>query len=105
LRLKAKIDDGWKGVSYMIDVKQAAQSATNFITGLYSDQVISDVRLEEVELSEDTKYWLITLSFPAPPSPGVITFGGRRQYKIFKVDADTGTVLSMKIRELRHEAA
>jgi hypothetical protein len=85
----------------MIDVKQAAQSASNFINGLYSNETISDVRLEEVELSEDGKYWLITLSFPLPASLGVVYLGGGgRQYKLFKIDADTGEVLSMKIRDV-----
>lgn len=90
----------------MIDVKQAAQSASDFITGLYSNETISDVMLEEVELSEDGKYWLITLSFPAPSSSvhPILGIKGRR-YKIFKVDTATGEVLSMKIRELQHEAA
>ncbi len=90
----------------MIDVKQAAQLASNFIVGLYSDETISDVLLEEVELSEDSKYWLITLSFPAPASSVNAILGIRgRRYKIFKVDTETGEVLSMKIRELQHEAA
>jgi hypothetical protein len=90
----------------MIDVKQAAQSASNFVTGLYSDRTISDVRLEEVELSEDGRYWLITLSFPPPASSVNSMLGiGRRDYKIFKVDRDSGEVLSMKIRELQHAAA
>ncbi|HEY0083585.1 MAG TPA: hypothetical protein VGB61_12400 [Pyrinomonadaceae bacterium] len=90
----------------MIDVKQAAQSASNFIVGLYSNETISDVMLEEVELSEDEKYWLITLSFPAPSSSSHQLFGrSGRRYKIFKVDTDTGEVLSMKIRELQHAAA
>jgi len=87
----------------MIDVKQAAQAASDFISGLYSSETISDVRLEEVELSEDEKYWLITLSFPLPSSLGVVYLGGGgRQYKLFKVDADTGEVLSMKIRDVTH---
>jgi hypothetical protein len=90
----------------MIDVKQAAQSASNFIAGLYSNETISDVMLEEVELSEDGKYWLITLSFAAPSSSVHPILGIRgRLYKIFKIDTDTGEVLSMKIRELQHEAA
>lgn len=90
----------------MIDVKQAAQLASKFIVGLYSDETISDVMLEEVELSEDSKYWLITLSFPAPPnSVGQLLGIKGRRYKIVKVDTETGEVLSMKIRELQHEAA
>lgn len=95
----------------MIDVKQAAQSASSFVAGLYSDKTVSDVQLEEVELSEDGLYWLITLSFapPASLSQGSSMFGGvipaQRQYKIFKITADTGEVLSMKIRELSREAS
>ncbi|MCA1630377.1 MAG: hypothetical protein LC785_04065 [Acidobacteria bacterium] len=91
----------------MIDVKQAAQLASDFIVGLYSDQTISDVRLEEIELSEDERHWLITLSFPSPVTSNVLGLpvAGRRQYKILKVDRESGEVLSMKIRELAHEAA
>ncbi|MGI9104681.1 MAG: hypothetical protein ACR2G4_00370 [Pyrinomonadaceae bacterium] len=90
----------------MIDVKQATQSATNFISGLYSTEVISNSMLEEVELSEDGKYWLITLSFSAPSSSVSLLFSsGGRRYKIFKVDTDTGEVVSMKIRELQNAAA
>jgi hypothetical protein len=91
----------------MVDIKQAAQAASNFIIGLYSDQTISDMRLEEVELSEDERYWLITLSFSSPVTSNVLGFPvvGRRQYKILKVDRESGEVLSMKIRELAHEAA
>lgn len=90
----------------MIDVKQAAQSASTFINGLYSGEMVSDVRLEEVELSEDGKFWMITLSFPLPSSLGIVYLGGGgRQYKLFKIDADTGEVLSMKIRDVSHAAS
>ncbi len=87
----------------MIDVRQAAQSASTFFASLYDNAGGTDVRLEEVELTEDRKHWLITLSYP-PPSPlgNIIPsgLGGSRQYRIFKVDAQTGEVLSMKIREV-----
>jgi hypothetical protein len=91
----------------MIDVRQAAQSASNFIVSLYAGQSLSDVRLEEVEVSDDDKYWLITLSFLAQsPGYGVLNLPVlKRQYKILKVDRQTGDVLSMKIRELANEAA
>lgn len=88
----------------MIDVKEAAQTASNFFAGLYADQTLSDVRLEEVELTEDERFWLITLSFPSDnPLQKVLTHmagidRSTRQYKIFKVDASTGRVVSMKIR-------
>jgi hypothetical protein len=62
-------------------------------------------RVEEVELTDDGRYWLITLSYEAPvettPFMGTtVSTGGDRQYKVFKVDAKTGEVLSMRIREI-----
>ena len=85
----------------MIDVKQAAQSASGFFWELYRDKGTTDVRLEEVELVEDGKFWLITLSFQPPPTINLLRKQSR-QYKTFKVDAQTGQVLSMKIRELEY---
>ncbi|MDT7778926.1 MAG: hypothetical protein QOC99_1438 [Acidobacteriota bacterium] len=89
----------------MIDVKQATQSASGFLVGLYPNQSVSSVRLEEIELTEDEKSWLITLSFPDsdPPSSNFhlgLAVGTNRQYKVFEVDAETGQVKSMKIREI-----
>jgi hypothetical protein len=100
----------------MIDVKQATESASAFFNKLYrdqiasgnvllGDQIVNSMRLEEVELVEDEKFWLITLSFELPPPTfalGPLSLRGERQYKTFKVDAQTGQVLSMKIRELEY---
>ena len=82
----------------MLDVKEAAQRASAFLAGLYTDQDVSNVQLEEVELSDDGKRWMITLSFPEPSQLG--TFKFRRKYKVFTIDAKTGDVKSMKIREV-----
>ncbi len=82
----------------MMDVKQAAKLASEYFSGLYADQGVSNVQLEEVELTEDGKYWLITLSYPVQSEAGAIFL--RRQYKIFKIDTETGEVLSMKIRKV-----
>ncbi len=87
----------------MIDVKQAAQSVNVFFNELYRDKGATDVRLEEVELVEDGKYWLITISFQPPTViTNFLSIKPIRQYKIFKVDAQSGQVLSMKIRELEY---
>jgi hypothetical protein len=87
----------------MVDVKQAASTAADYLVNLYPQQVPSEVRLEEVELSEDESHWLITLSYIVPRSvfadvPGILSH--RREYKVFKIDAATGQVRSMKIRKL-----
>jgi hypothetical protein len=72
--------------------------------------------IEETELSEDGKFWLITIGFNrnidpreqnlSPLVPGGILSTAeqkatiRRDYKIFKVDSSTGEVVSMKIYKL-----
>jgi hypothetical protein len=79
---------------------------------MISNQV-QDLRLEEVELSEDKKFWFVTLGFERPvvqrknslselmPAPALPPdYKYEREYKIFKIDAETGEVQSMKIREL-----
>ena len=86
----------------MLDVKEAAQRASEYFAGLYSDQGVSNVQLEEVELTDDGQYWLITLSYPVvPPNQAPLSFMiNNRKYKVFKIDAKTGEVKSMKIRNV-----
>jgi hypothetical protein len=85
----------------MLDVKEAAQRASEYFAGLYSEQKISNVQLEEVEISDDGKYWLITLSYPVFPNElAPIQFLGKRKYKQFTIDAETGQVKSMKMRNV-----
>jgi hypothetical protein len=87
----------------MIDVKEAARAAAEYFAGLFPDQGYSDVLLEEVELSEDEKYWLITLSYALPPAGGnaFASFVPRqRRYKQFKIDSQTGKVQAMTIRNV-----
>jgi len=60
--------------------------------------------LEEVERSEDGKYWLITVGFTIPGQGRATTalFGAdkpERAFKVITVDANTGDALSMKIRK------
>ncbi len=51
-----------------------------------------DISIEEIELSSDEKYWLITLGHPRT------FFVPAKDYKKIKVDAETGEVISMKMR-------
>jgi hypothetical protein len=84
----------------MLDVKAAAQKASEYFASLYSERgIVSDVRLEEVELTEDGEYWLITLSYPAPDRHEILPRPAR-EYKQFKIASGTGEVKSMKIRKV-----
>ena len=85
----------------MIEVKQAAAIASNYMSEVLG---ATDLALEEVECSEDDRFWDITLSGLVPSasraiaSPSLAAFLGHRTYKIFRVDAERGIVKSMKIR-------
>lgn len=76
----------------MIDVKEAVGKASTFLQVLIPKAWKE--RLEEVELTEDEKYWLVTLSYLET------MIETQRQYKSFKVDATSGEVQSMKIRSV-----
>lgn len=110
-----------------IGLREAVQSVRRYIHENKDllGKNLDDLRLEETELSEDGKFWLITFSFnrevdprkekiylrdPLSPNLGFSkiqkvadllpqkqTFIIERDYKIFKVDAQTGEVVSMKM--------
>lgn len=85
----------------MIDAKEAATNAAVYLSTLLTFPP-TNVMLEEVELSEDEQYWFITLSFDEDlwhPSHSRDT---RTKYRIFKINADSGKVLSMKIRAINN---
>ena len=84
----------------MLDVREAAQKASEYFAGLFKDQNPENLQLEEVEISDDDQYWLITLSYPVPPELATLNFNFKRKYKVFKIDATTGEVKSMKIRKV-----
>ena len=85
--------------------RQATQSAFTYFQNIFprNDPLrqVSDPRLEEIEMSKDRRFWLVTLGFsePRPNSEMLPKFlqVPMRKLKTFKVDAATGQVLSMKI--------
>jgi hypothetical protein len=81
----------------MINVKDAAAKAVGYFKEIYGSQ-FENLLLEEVE--RDADYWYITLGYDLPSI--LPQYGGKapRGFKVFKIDASTGEVLSMKIREV-----
>jgi hypothetical protein len=79
----------------MLDAKQAANIARDYIY-TFIDREIYHVFVEEIVPSDDGKYWFITLGFSLVASSPF----HERQYKVFKVDKEDGTVLAMKMRGL-----
>jgi hypothetical protein len=82
----------------MITVKEAAATARNYLILLYPETQIYDI--EEVEITDDNKYWLITIAMADEAlSVANILGAGRKKYKLVQVDAQTGAVKSVKIRK------
>jgi hypothetical protein len=96
-----------------INVRQAVEDAMTHFQGIKDlfGQQVHDIRLEEIELTEDEKYWLVTIGFTREiennnertkafrdilPIPPLVD----RQYKTLKVNAETGEVKAIKIRAL-----
>ncbi len=90
----------------MIDVKQAVQAAESYVRSLFPESELRHLRLEEVDRSEDGSRWNITLGWlePAVAGNGIVFTAGMRKlprvYKLFEVDAETGEVTAMKIRDV-----
>lgn len=86
----------------MIDMKQAAQIARQSAADILG---ITDANLEEIarESYQDRDVWSITLSFPRDPKSVAYTESllgkGLYQYKRFLIDAETGELRAMFVRE------
>ena len=94
----------------MVDLKQAVSAATKYIEDVYSPEEIIDPMLEEVQLSEDENYWLITIGFSYPKfteyplqksfQDTILGEKYQRVYKAIKVRVDDGKPVAMLIRQL-----
>jgi hypothetical protein len=91
----------------MITVKEAAQSALDYLTDIYSSMELKDPMIEEVELSDDDKFWRITIGFLRPvestnlfgqPSSKLLQKKYQKEYKLFEISIASGKVKAMKIR-------
>lgn len=97
-------------MSSIVDVTSAVTAARNYfqtLKPLLGDSPVENLRLEEVELSEDDKHWLITLGYDTPTMvqsvPAFLSPGSKqplREYKLFRIDSTTGKVEAMKIRKV-----
>jgi hypothetical protein len=88
-----------------IDLRQAVKTAVKFFTESFGLARPSDAQLEEIEMSEDGRFWLITVGYDNPTAVNVVK--GKfvlphqvplRKYKVVKVDAQDGQPVSIKIR-------
>jgi len=80
-----------------ITPKEAAIAASKYFTDITGR---TSATLEEIELSEDENYWMITLGYQSGELDGTGNLFPEKRYKIFEINALTGEVISMKIREV-----
>ncbi len=92
----------------MIGVQEAVQAASKYFHELQNiirnsllidnSTPIRELRLEEVELSDDRSRWLVMLGYST--SEDGMGIRSIREYKTFIVNSANGEVQSMKIREV-----
>lgn len=88
-----------KEIKKRITAKEAANAAAKYYQEVSNDYS-GRLQVAEIELTEDGKFWNITLALPAPVDPLAIYGGTKLEYKIFRIDATTGEVVSMKVKKI-----
>jgi len=77
----------------MINNKDAIRAVIGYMKDLSEFMPSTDERLEEIELDDPSKEWLVTVSFRENA-----IFADPRIYKRFAVDSEKGEVKSMHDR-------
>ena len=85
----------------MINVKEATDKAKEYLVSFFPDA--ENVQLEEVEMTKDKAHWYVTISYEGVSNSvaSSLLVGKTVLYKIFKIDAKKGEVISMKIRDIK----
>ena len=84
-----------------ISPQEAANAAAKYAKELVPMQ--GSPTIEEVEYVEEANEWHITLGYLSAESVNTFAYAmGQRpkDYKIFRINAETGEVISMKIRKI-----
>jgi hypothetical protein len=77
----------------MVKVKEAVQRAQTYLPELFQTNSAEDLRLEAVELSDDSRFWSVTFSYRQPD--GML---GRidRDYKTIKLRSEDGEFIGAR---------
>ena len=80
----------------------------DYLKDMFQIDQFKDVLLEEVDLSQDNKFWNVTIGFTRVQES---TSGGpmatligqsaefKREFKVFQIDAESGALRSMRNRK------
>ena len=83
----------------MLELEEAIKKAKEYVASIYGS---IDTMVEEVQLTDDRKYWLITLGWEnlkKKATPLTTITEPARIYKVIYVNADNGGVNKMLMRE------
>lgn len=85
----------------MVDIRQAVQTALQFMSDIYEGKDLEKLGVEEVEHDAESDHWLVTVGIggdaePASTMSVVDGTGVERHYKVIRIDATDGSVISMK---------
>ncbi len=88
-----------------MDVKDATQTAREYITDLFAGEEITNLGLEEVVYDVESAQWRITFGFARPwdrqGDMGVrMGLKAPRSYKVVRIDVDNGRVIALTDRIL-----
>jgi hypothetical protein len=93
-----------------MSVEDAVRESLKAFASVFGEAAQTDLRLEEVALSEDESLWVTTVSYPnpdltdvtvSPPAPNSLAalFSSatpKRLYKVIRLRADDGRFLGIK---------
>ena len=89
-----------------MEAKQAIQTAKGYLTEVFNDEGIANVRLEEIEFDDYSNEWRITIGFQRTFKSASLVLNAlvspseERFYKVIRIEDRTGKVLSLKDRLL-----
>lgn len=87
-----------------LDAREAIERAFQYAKELYSEDVLKNPLLEEIEYHDSGEEWHVTIGFDTgkqikrvsgPSLMGETTYEPERTYKDFVIDAKTGTMKKM----------
>lgn len=89
-----------------MDVKEAVRTAKDYVADILEDEGVVNLGLEEIEFGESDNTWRVTLGFSRPwniARNALTAVTGdnspRRVYRVVKIKADNGQVLSLTKRD------
>ena len=91
----------------MLTFKQAIKAAQDIATEIFQPSDLKGLRVEAINLSDDSSHWYVTLgwvatdtrvlspsnTFSMPSRPDIVE--APRVYKKFKIDANSGAMTAM----------